>query len=1009
MNLPRLLTGLCLLFLLSNVCEAQFFTLPGSFSYSLNSINQVFDISPDGKIAAALRNDPSTVHPAYLTTFDPLTGTQFDSKSFGFGPLGVQLAKVGDSLRAVVLTSQGGPRSIYLFDVGADGKLTQLATTQLTTSIFDEGSTLALSGKAHAGFTIVAAGSGHELVIFSLDDGAILNRLPVSGGGTLAMAETSDRRVVAFLSDSVTLALVDATDPAHPNQFGTVALPRNTEFSGISTAGIAFSGDARYVFVANNFVDLSAVDVTAQQVVGTVGGNFRFGRVRVSENDQRRLLAVLSSTSGTGAGQPAVLLVDATNPSHLSVVNQFSGPFSYKSDIAFSHTGGRLYVIAIDRLLALDTPSMTRAWEQLLIFSATREHQVMTYGQTDEVLGAWEAFVGNNLDSVFGSFPASPPNVSVNDVTVTEGDSGTTGATFTVSLSAPTTHKVTVGFSTASGTATQGSDFTGVTGTLTFAPGETSKTVTVPVVGDTTDEFDETFTLNLSNPTVGIITRGQGTGTILDDDPPPSVSVADASIVEGDSGSKTVNFNVTLSAASGKPVTMNYSTADGTAKAGSDYVAASGSLTFNPGEVSKTVGVLVSGDTLTEGNETFFLNLDSPSNATIARAQAVCTIIDDDPKVQFDSGTYSVKEGVDRSLTVTVTRTGDISVTTSVQYETVNNTASDRSDYTAAAGTLRFAPNESSKTITILITDDAFAESAESFTVRLFNPTGGGLGTPATATVTINDNDSTTGPSPVSASSFDADFFVRQHYHDFLNREPDISGLRYWTNEITSCGSDAACADVKRINVSAAFFLSIEFQETGYFVYRLHQAAFGTGEHLPLKTFLSDTQEIGMGVVVGSDGWQQKLEANKQAFADEFVQRPQFVAQYPQPMTAAQFVDALAANTGDPQNRAAGAALSQAERDQLVSDLSSGAKTRAQVLRAVAENAEFNRRQFNKAFVLMQYFGYLRRNPNDAPDTDFSGYQFWLAKLDQFDGNFVQAEMVKAFISSLEYQQRFGK
>src|SRR5205814_3232884 len=126
-----------------------------------------------------------------------------------------------------------------------------------------------------------------------------------------------------------------------------------------------------------------------------------------------------------------------------------------------------------------------------------------------------------------------------------------------------------------------------------------------------------------------------------------------------------------------------------------------------------------------------------------------------------------------RSLTVTVTRTGDISVPTTVQYETVSNTASDRSDYTAAAGTLRFTPNESRKTITILITDDAFAESAESFTVRLFNPTGGGLGVPAAATVTINDDDTTTGPSPVSAGSFNADFFVRQHYHDFLNREPD--------------------------------------------------------------------------------------------------------------------------------------------------------------------------------------------------------------------------------------------
>ncbi len=121
----------------------------------------------------------------------------------------------------------------------------------------------------------------------------------------------------------------------------------------------------------------------------------------------------------------------------------------------------------------------------------------------------------------------------------------------------------------------------------------------------------------------------------------------------------------------------------------------------------------------------------------------------------------------------------------------------------------------------------------------------------------------------------------------------------------------------------------------------------------------------------------------------------------PEQVCVEQFVDALNAN--------AGGALSQAERDQLVSELTSGAKTRAQVLRSVAEDADLARNEFNKAFVLMQYFGYLRRNPNDAPDTSFVGYDFWLNKLNQFNGNFVAAEMVKAFISSGEYRQRFGQ
>ena len=174
-------------------------------------------------------------------------------------------------------------------------------------------------------------------------------------------------------------------------------------------------------------------------------------------------------------------------------------------------------------------------------------------------------------------------------------------------------------------------------------------------------------------------------------------------------------------------------------------------------------------------------------------------------------------------------------------------------------------------------------------------------------------------------------------------------------------------------------------------------------------TFLGQTQDIGRGVVVGAQGWEAKLEANKQAFIETFMQYPEFVVAYPASMTPAQFVDALNANTGDPLNPSAGGSLTQAERDQLVADLTAGTKTRAQVLRAVAENAEFQRRQSSKAFVLMQYFGYLRRAPNAPPDTNFNGYNFWLGKLNQFNGNFVQAELVKAFITSPEYRQRFGQ
>lgn len=252
----------------------------------------------------------------------------------------------------------------------------------------------------------------------------------------------------------------------------------------------------------------------------------------------------------------------------------------------------------------------------------------------------------------------------------------------------------------------------------------------------------------------------------------------------------------------------------------------------------------------------------------------------------------------------------------------------------------------------------------------------------------------------------DTAFYVRQHYQDFLSRDPDISGFQFWTSEIKQCASNQQCIEVKRINVSAAFFLSIEFQETGYLVYRMYKAAFGNlpGTPVPLRReeLVPDTRRIGKGVIVGVGDWQQRLDANKNAYAREFVASSRFISAFPPGLTATQFVDKLDQN--------AGGVLSAAERLNLINQLTNPSDTqqRAAVLRKIAENVNFSRREFNKAFVLMQYFGYLLRNPNDAPDTNYDGFNFWLSKLNQFNGNFVQAEMVKAFITSIEYVERFA-
>jgi hypothetical protein len=270
----------------------------------------------------------------------------------------------------------------------------------------------------------------------------------------------------------------------------------------------------------------------------------------------------------------------------------------------------------------------------------------------------------------------------------------------------------------------------------------------------------------------------------------------------------------------------------------------------------------------------------------------------------------------------------------------------------------------------------------------------------------------------------DSDFYVQQHYVDFLNRMPDPSGFAFWTNEINLCGTNAACIDNKRVNVSGAYFLSIEFQQTGYLVERLYKAAYGDstgtstlgGAHpltVPIirySEFLPDTRTIGTGVIVGQTGWENALETNKQNFIAAFVQRSRFTdpANYPTSMSPAQFVDKLDAN--------AGRVLSPTETATAINLFSGAADTsnttaRSQALRQIAEDSDLYNAEFNRAFVLMQYMGYLRRDPNSGQDTDHTGYDFWLTKLNQAPGNhdqaFVNADMVKSFIVSGEYRGRF--
>jgi hypothetical protein len=393
----------------------------------------------------------------------------------------------------------------------------------------------------------------------------------------------------------------------------------------------------------------------------------------------------------------------------------------------------------------------------------------------------------------------------------------------------------------------------------------------------------------------------------------------------------------------------------------------------------------------------------APTPRNSSTPQRLCAFPAATSSVQFESSTATVSEGAGVAE-IFVTRSGATGPT-SVQYATtdafifnVGFTASERRDYTTTLGTLDFAAGETRKSFRVLITDDARQQGNQTLTLSLNYPTNGVvLDTRHTMRLTITDNDASAGANPLDST----DFFVRQHYADFLSREPDAPGRTFWTSEVDNCGADLQCREVKRINVSAAFFLAIEFQDTGYFAYRAYRASFPDGASRPrgfpfYRELWRDSRQIGRDVVVGEGAWAQQLEANKAAYVREFVTRPEFLLRYPTSQTPAQFVDALNATAGTP--------LSEAERGQQVANLTAAgnnAAGRAAVLAAVVEDADFKRAEFNRAFVLMQYFGYLRRDP------DFTGYDFWLSKLNEFNGNYIAAEMVKAFISSDEYRNRF--
>jgi len=362
--------------------------------------------------------------------------------------------------------------------------------------------------------------------------------------------------------------------------------------------------------------------------------------------------------------------------------------------------------------------------------------------------------------------------------------------------------------------------------------------------------------------------------------------------------------------------------------------------------------------------------------------------------VSFDGARVTASEG-DGRATVAVTRGGNLNLPFTVEFATVDNptevrcddltttpgTAYARCDYSTSIDTLSFAPGETRKTFTVPLVDDAYVEGPENIQLMLLNPEGADLGDLRSILINVADNDSGAAPHPADSHAF----YVRQHYLDFLSREPEQSGFDAWLGVLNRCPDAAADPACGRVSVSSGFFRSQEFQLKGFFVYRFYKSTLG---RLPgYEEIIPDMRRVTGQTSV-------EVFAKKDAFTEAWAKRPDFKAIYPDSLSPAGFVDKLL--------QTAGITLSGAvTRDTLVADLQANRRTRAGVVRAVVEHPTVEAKEYNAAFVAMQYFGYLRRDP------DAGGFNAWLGYLDAHPDDY--ATMVNGFVNSTEYRLRFSQ
>ncbi len=612
--------------------------------------------------------------------------------------------------------------------------------------ILDSGTTLNLSGGAGNSYSNVgkillnSTGSTTDMRLSGGD-------VSLTGAGTVTMSNNINNRILGNagterLTNSNTISgagqigansmLLTNQGTIRADQVNTLTIDITPAATGFTTSGtvqvntgstLAMGSGDIFTQTAGNVIVNGTLTLTGGTTMqrsggtlngsGTVGGPVNSTGGTVAPGNSPGILSTGNYTQAAG-GTLAIELNSATVGTGYDQLNvtgavNLAGALTVTLTGGFVPTGNTSFTIINNDGADPVTGTFTGKPEGTVFTSGSSAFRISYVG-------------GDGNDVVL----KSQPLITISDVPLAEGNSATTNFVFTVSLSAASNLPITVQYATANGTAAAGSDYTALPlTTLTIAAGATSGTITVAVNGDTTYEANETFFVNLSNATNATIADAQGLGTITNDDPLPSISINNVSVVEGNSGTKPLAFTVSLSNPSSQAITVQYATANGTAAAGSDYTALPlTTLTIAAGATSGTITVTITGDTTYEADETFFVNLTTPVNATITDAQGQGTITNDDTAPTLTINDVTVTEGNSgtTNATFTVTLSAASGLVTTVNYATANGTATAGSDYVATSGTKTIAVGATSGTIVVPINGDTTIEANETFFVNLTTP-----------------------------------------------------------------------------------------------------------------------------------------------------------------------------------------------------------------------------------------------------------------------------------------------